>query len=182
LSEAKTWYQKLRINRTVEALKENGFDVLTSSSGVEALEKVLALIPLESLVGISGSVTLREIGLPEALRRRGNRVADHWMARESGAAPEEVRETVRLHPISDVFVASSNAVTEEGELVNTDGGGQRVASMIFGPKKVILVVGSNKIVGTVEEGLEDKGRRCPDEPPQAEAVNTVRRHGDLLRL
>jgi hypothetical protein len=154
LSEAKTWYQELRIKRTVEALKKNGFDVLTTSSVEEALDKVLALIPLESLVGIGGSVTLREIGLPEALRRRGNRVADHWMARESGATPKEIRETVRLHPSSDVFVASSNAVTEKGELVNTDGGGQRVASMIFGPKKVILVVGANKIVGSVEEGLK----------------------------
>lgn len=154
MSEAKAWHQKLKIERVAEALKNNGFDVLTASSGEEALEKVLALIPPKSLVGVGGSVTLREIGLPEALRKRGNRVADHWRARESGATREEMREIVRLHPNSDVFVASSNAVTEKGELVNTDGGGQRVASMIFGPKKVILVVGANKIVGSVEEGLE----------------------------
>jgi L-lactate utilization protein LutB len=154
LSEAKAWYQKFKIKRVVEALKNNGFDVLMALNGEEALEKVLTLIPPKSLVGVGGSVTLREIGLPEALRKRGNRVADHWRARESGATRDELREIMRLHPNSDVFVASSNAVTEKGELVNTDGGGQRVASMIFGPKKVILVVGANKIVGSIEEGFE----------------------------
>jgi L-lactate utilization protein LutB len=154
LSEAEEWHQKIKFESAAEALKNNGFEVLKASSGEEALGEVLTLIPPESLVGVGGSVTLREIGLPEALRERGNRVADHWMARESGASRDEVREIVRSHPNSDVFVASSNAVTEKGELVNTDGGGQRVASMIFGPKKVILVVGVNKIVGSVEEGFE----------------------------
>lgn len=152
--EARDWHQRSKIERTCEALRKNGFDVITASTGGEATMKVLELIPPNALVCVGGSVTLRELGLPDALRKRGNRVADHWRARESGAASEEMRVIARMHPRSDVFVASTNALTETGELLNTDGGGQRVASMIFGPKKVILVVGVNKIVRDIDEGFE----------------------------
>ena len=81
------------------------------------------------------------------------RLADHWKARQGGAWQEEVMEIRRAHLNSDIFITSTNAVTETGELVNIDGTGQRVAAMIFGPKKVVVVAGVNKITGDLEEGL-----------------------------
>ncbi len=109
--------------------------------------------PERSSVGLGGSMTLREMGLVDALEARGVDVANHWKAGREGASPEEVIEIRRAHVNSDVFITGTNAVTETGELVNIDGTGQRVAAMIFGPKKVIVVAGVNKITGDLEEGL-----------------------------
>ena len=105
------------------------------------------------LVGLGGSVTLREIGVPHALKERGFKVADHWIARAKKASANEILELRRQQLNSDVFITSTNALTENGELVNIDGAGQRVAAMIFGPKKVVIVAGANKIVKDLEEGF-----------------------------
>ena len=140
-----------RLFRVKEALEKNGFKVVVASSKVDAVEKVLGLIPVDVKVGVGGSVTVRELGLIEALRERGNVVVDHWL-------PDVLLEAklpfmVEAHN-SDVFLCSSNAVTEDGKLVNVDSTGNRVASMIFGPGRVVVVVGWNKIVRDVEAGLK----------------------------
>jgi len=153
LYEAQEWYDQQIVERTLKALSNNGFEVLHVPDKEEAISSVLKLVPKDAVVGLGGSVTLREMGLPEALRDRGNEVADHWEARERGASAEEVLEIRRTQLNSDVFITSTNALTERGELVNIDGGGQRVAAMIFGPRKVIVVAGVNKITGDLEEGL-----------------------------
>lgn len=120
----------------------------------EVAAKVLDLIPSNALVGIGGSVTMRELGLLEILKGRGNRIADHWEARRKELAQEEVMKVRRLLLNSDVLLTSTNAVTETGYLVNIDHAGQRVAAMIFGPKKVVIIAGVNKIVRDVNEALE----------------------------
>jgi len=154
LFEARKWYWEKRIERTLEALKRNGFDAVHVPDGKAAVSRVLELIPEDALVGIGGSVTLREIGLLEALERRGNTLANHWQARQRGATAEETQRIRRQQINSDAFVTSTNAVTEKGELINVDGAGQRVAAMIFGPKKVIVIAGINKIVGDIDEGID----------------------------
>ena len=151
--EAREWHTELSIDRTLKVLSKKGFNAFYVPNKEEAVSRILELVPSDALVGLGGSVTLRELGLPEILKARGNRVADHWAARERGASAEEVLEIRRLHINSDVFITSTNAITERGELVNIDGGGQRVASMIFGPKKVIVVAGVNKIVKDLDDGL-----------------------------
>lgn len=151
--EAKEWYDRLIVERALKALTKNGFEAIYVPDREEAVSRILDLVPDDALVGLGGSVTLREMGLPEALRSRGNEVADHWEAREKGASTEEVLEVRRAQLNSDVFITSTNAVTEAGELVNIDGGGQRVAAMIFGPRKVVVVAGANKIARDLEEGL-----------------------------
>jgi L-lactate utilization protein LutB len=153
LYEAKEWYEQQIVERTLKALLNNGFEALYAPDKEEALSSILKLVPKDVVVGLGGSVTLREMGLPDALRDRGNKVADHWKARERGATAEEVLDIRRTQLNSDVFITSTNAVTEAGELVNIDGGGQRVAAMIFGPRRVIVVAGVNKIVRNLEEGL-----------------------------
>jgi len=149
MREAETWYKNQRIQRTLAALEKNGFQTFFARTRGEALEKVLSLIPSNAKVGIGGSVTLREINLIDALTARGNVMFQHWQQPE-----ENVATVMREQLNSDVFLASSNAVTEDGKLVNIDKAGNRVAAMIFGPQKVVLVVGVNKIVRDVDEGIQ----------------------------
>jgi hypothetical protein len=151
--EARKWYEDLRVENTLKSLRRNGFEALYLPTVEGVVSKVLGMVPEGAIVGIGGSVTLREMGLMKALEERGVELADHWAASRLGASSEEVMGIRRLHLNSDVFITSTNAVTETGELVNIDGTGQRVAAMIFGPKKVIVVAGVNKIVGDLDEGL-----------------------------
>lgn len=147
------WYQEKKVARAIAALKENGFKTFHVPTKDDAVSRILDSIPSGALVGLGGSVTLREMNLPEILKDHGHKVADHWEASKRGASADEVMEIRRQHINSDVFITSTNAVTEKGELINIDGGGQRVAAMIFGPEKVIVVAGVNKIVRDVEEAI-----------------------------
>jgi L-lactate utilization protein LutB len=146
LVEVREWYMETRVKKTLESLKKNGFDALYVSDKDEAIDEILSITPENARVGLGGSVTLREMNLPQILLERGNMVADHWKAREEGASSMEVLEIRRKHINSDIFITSTNAITETGILVNIDGGGQRVSATIFGPGKVIVVTGVNKIV------------------------------------
>lgn len=151
--EPRKWYDDTRIEKTVNSLRKNGFDAVIVPNIKEAVGKILEQVPVKALVGLGGSVTLREMNLPKLLSERGNQVADHWEARKQEASIEEVMAIRRQHLNSDVFITSTNALTERGELVNIDGSGQRVAAMIFGPKKVIIVVGANKITRDLDEAI-----------------------------
>jgi L-lactate utilization protein LutB len=150
---AREWYRKKRIDRTLNSLGKNGFDVHFVENSKEATSMILNMVPKGSLVGLGGSVTLREMKIPELLGDRGARVADHWEARKKGVSGDEVMSIRRQHLNSDVFITSTNALSEKGELVNIDGSGQRVAAMIFGPRKIIVVAGVNKIVRDLEEAI-----------------------------
>ena len=86
----------------------------------------------------------------EALRGSGNTVIDHW---EDDGDYDKRIELKRKHRGVDVFLTSANAITEEGVIVNLDGGGNRVASTCSGPKRVILVAGLNKLVGTTDDAI-----------------------------
>jgi L-lactate utilization protein LutB len=151
--EARKWHEGLKVENALSSLRKNGFETFYFSTPEEAVSKVLDMVPKGALVGIGGSVTLREMGLLKSLEEKGVELADHWTARHGGATREEVMRIRRQHLNSDVFITSTNAVTETGELVNVDGTGQRVAAMIFGPKKVIVVAGVNKIAGDLDECL-----------------------------
>lgn len=151
MEEVKEWYIDEMLLRTVASLERNGFKTMRVSNRKEALQWLLSSIPTEAKVGVGGSVTLRDIGVVEALRQRGNTIYEHW---KPGLSSDERREVMRNQLTCDVFLASSNAVTERGELVNIDNSGNRVASMIYGPGQVILTVGVNKIVKDLAAGLE----------------------------
>jgi len=136
--------------RARDALEKNQFRVLVASSKEEAIDTVLGLIPLDAKVGVGGSMTIRELDLIEALIQRGNCVVHHWQL--DIPVSDWLPFMIEAHN-ADVFLCSSNAITEDGKLVNIDSTGNRVASMIFGPRKVIVVAGKNKIVKDVDEGL-----------------------------
>lgn len=154
LKEAKEWYQNLNKEKTVNALRDGGFEVTSIPNKKDAVSEILDMISSGDLVGLGGSVTLRELDLPKKLEDLEIEVANHWQARREGASYKEIKRLRRKHLNSDIFITSTNAITKTGKLVNIDGAGQRVAAMIFGPKKVIVVSGLNKIVEDVDEGLK----------------------------
>ncbi|MCL6477160.1 MAG: lactate utilization protein [Peptococcaceae bacterium] len=149
MTDLKPFYEE-RAKKVVAALNKNLFEALYAPGREQAVEEILKRIPAGATVGAGGSVTLREINILEILKKRGHTVYDHW---QQGLDPAEVDEIRRRQLTSDVFLSSSNAVTSEGHLVNIDGAGNRVASMVFGPKKVIVVVGINKIVRDREAAI-----------------------------
>lgn len=134
--------------KTVETLRKNRFVAEYYTTSQAAVEELLKTIPVEATVGIGGSWTLMQLKVAEELEARGNTVYCHH---KQGLTPEEILDIRRKQLTCDVFLTSTNAITGDGRLVNTDATGNRVAAMIFGPKKVIVLAGINKIVGTVEE-------------------------------
>lgn len=146
----KKWYTELLLERVTENLKKRGFGAFWCNTIEEARNRLLGIIPRNAKVGIGGSVTIRELGIIEELEVRGNLVIHHWKA---GFTPDEDFQIRREELTADVFLSSTNAITIDGVMVNTDGIGNRVAGMIFGPKHVILVIGINKIVKDIEDAL-----------------------------
>ncbi len=138
------------IEKVLESLKKNEMETLYFPSVEEAKAEVLRRISPGAKVGVGGSVTLREMGLPDALRERGHEVYDHW---KEGLSKEDRKAVAKNHPRADFFLTSTNALTMDGKLINVDATGNRVASMIFGPEKVIVVAGINKIVKSLNQGL-----------------------------
>ena len=130
-----------------EAMKKRGFDAYYVSTAEEARAKALELIPENSTVSWGGSVTIDEIGLKKAVIDGGYNVIN----RDEAGTPEERTELMRKALTCDVFLMSANAVSEDGQLVNIDGNGNRVAALCFGPKEVIVVAGMNKVAGNIEE-------------------------------
>lgn len=137
--------------KTVESLKKNRFAAAYYENAEQMMEALLEVIPLDAVVGIGGSSTLMDMKVTEKLEARGNKVLDH---NRPGLSPEVVLDLRRQQQVCDIFLTSSNAVTEDGKLVNMDGTGNRVAAMMFGPKKVIVIAGVNKIVPTLADAEE----------------------------
>lgn len=135
----------------VENMKRRGIQAMYVRTSKEAVGEICKMIPAGATVALGGSVTVMQTGLLEALRSMKIDLLDRY---RPGITNEEVDKMVLRGMTSDVLITSSNAVTADGKLVNEDGRGNRVAAMIYGPKKVIVVAGINKIVGTVEDGLK----------------------------
>lgn len=133
-----------------KSLKANQFSqVECVENGDQAVRLALDLIPQQAQVGLGGSTSIRQLGILEQLRKRGTVIIN-----DAEYAEVPFAETMRRTLSSDVLLASSNAVTLDGKLVNIDGMGNRVAAMAFGPKKVILVIGRNKVVANVDAALD----------------------------
>ncbi len=144
---------------TLESLKANHFDARYARTAAEARTMMLEMLPLSARVGCGDSVTLRQIGILEELIRRGTEVINPFTREltqgmaENPAIRRRFVETSRRTLGTDVFLASSNALTKDGKIVSIDMVGNRVAGTIIGAPKVILPVGRNKIVKDVDEAL-----------------------------
>jgi hypothetical protein len=139
--EVQSWHNETIGKRVVEALIKNDFDAVYVPTAVEASNLIMKHVGPGTTVGFGGSMTIKDMGIQDKVRAAGGKVFDHGEAK----SPEEVLETARKEILSDLYLCSSNAVTLDGILVNVDGMGNRVAAMSFGPKKVIIAIGINKI-------------------------------------
>lgn len=139
------------INKVAENLAKNNMEAFVVETKDEILPLLNNLLPDGASVGVGGSVTLNEIGVIPFLREGNYEFFDRYA--EGLSRPEAV-EVMRQALLADAFITSSNAVTEKGELYNVDGNGNRVAALCFGPKKVIVIVGANKIVKDLKAAEE----------------------------
>jgi L-lactate utilization protein LutB len=150
MTSVEQWRYETLGKEACEALKKNGFDAHYAATGAEALERVAGFVKAGMKVGFGGSMTVKAIGAPERVRAMGAEVLDH---NTPGLDPERKLEILRAQLSCDLFLSGSNAVTLEGDIVNVDGNGNRVAALTFGPKKTVVVVGANKIVRDLDEAL-----------------------------
>jgi len=147
-------FREVRVNTTIRNLQRRGINALYAPNRGEALSIVLSMIPAGVTVARADSVTLFQIGIiPELIRRNQNKIIDPY---PEAWIPdvEQRRKLQREALLADVFLTGTNAITMDGKLVNIDGAGNRVSGIIFGPKKVIVVAGVNKIVKDVDEALK----------------------------
>jgi L-lactate utilization protein LutB len=136
--------------RMIKALNRRHMDAFYCPTAAEGVKKVSELIEDGSSVTWGGSMTIRDMGIPQALRDRGTlEVLDRDLLTDR----EEVVKIYERAFTADVYLSSANAISEDGVIVNIDGNGNRVAAITWGPKKVIFIIGLNKVAQTVEAAL-----------------------------
>lgn len=142
-------FQK-KAESVIEKLKKRNINGIYCRTTKEAVGEICRMIPEGASVALGGSVTIMQSGLLDELRRRNVDLLDRY---RPGITNEEVEAVMARGMTADIQLMSCNAVTSDGKLVNEDGRGNRVAGLIFGPKKVIMMVGVNKIVRSAEDGI-----------------------------
>ena len=149
---------ELRIKAIIKNLEKRNITGYYCETAEDAANQIKELIPDGAEISWGGSVTLDQIGIRKMLKAEGCNVNDPMQPKE-GDDPIELR---RRSLLCDVFLSSLNAITMEGEIVNIDGTGNRVAAIAFGPNKVILVAGANKIVRNESDAIDRiKNDACP---------------------
>ncbi len=142
-------YYSLNAYKIIQALKNRNMEGFYCESKEAALQKILELMPADSLVAFGGSQTLVQAGILDALRAGPYRLID----RDTATTPEERDKLYHDALSSDYFLMSTNAITTDGKLINIDGYGNRIAALIYGPKNVIIVAGMNKVEHNETEAL-----------------------------
>lgn len=139
----------LKAASIIKNLEKRNMEGYYCQDANEAIQKVLSLIPDQSVVTWGGSMTLTETGIMDALKEQDYHLIDRMTAK----TPEEKRELYSKIVLADYYLMSTNAITIDGELINIDGAGNRCAALIHGPANIIIVTGMNKVVANVEEGI-----------------------------
>lgn len=142
------WQLEVRGKRCVEALRRNGFDAEYHSSVESVRDRVLAECDKAETVGFGGSLSIAEMGIYDTLAAGGKTLFDH------GRVTPAEKAAARLGQLTcDLFLTGTNAVTLDGCLVNLDMNGNRTNAMTFGPKKIVVVAGGQKVVAGVSEAI-----------------------------
>ncbi len=165
--ELSRWSWEQKCQKAVEALGTNGFTAIYCATPDEACNYILTAAADALTVGFGGSRTITDLGIQALLAEQGKEILNHGMATLS---QEEKLVVMRRQLTCDLFLASSNALTLSGELVNIDGNGNRAAAMFFGPRQVIVAVGRNKLVdGTPQQAIQRIKQWAS--PPNAKRLN-----------
>ena len=131
----------------VKTLEARHFEAYYCHTKEEAKQIIISLIPKEDTVAWGGSATMNELGIIDYVKNENFKVIDRDLAK----TPEEKLELMRQSLLSDTFLSGANAITEDGEIINIDGNGNRVAALTFGPKSVVIACGINKIVRSAQD-------------------------------
>jgi len=134
----------------IKGLKKRNMEGYFCETGAEAVEKALSLMPEGSVISWGGSMSISECGLMDAIKAGNYTLIDRMTAK----TPQEKREIYAKTVMADYYLMSTNAITMDGELVNIDGFCNRVACLCAGPENVIIIAGMNKVVRTVQDGID----------------------------
>ena len=148
LEPMKKFYSK-RGEVLVKNLRNRHFDAYYCENREEALEKALELIPVGSTVSWGGALSAQQIGLMEAIKK-GNYTA---IDRDTAKSPEERVKIMKSGLLADVFITGANALSLDGQMVNIDGNGNRVAPIVYGPDSIIVIAGMNKVMDTLDAAM-----------------------------
>ena len=140
---------RLLAEKVIRGLESRNMTGYYAETKEEALKKALEIIPEGATIGWGGSVSVNDIGLKDAVIK-GNYNA---LVRENCKTPEEKERLQREVFFADYFLSSSNAVTEDGILVNIDGNANRIAAIAYGPQHVLMIVGMNKVAKDLDSAL-----------------------------
>lgn len=149
----------------IKHLEKRGMEGYFFEDSASCADAIISSIPDDSIISWGGSESIKESGLMDRIQKGNYKLIDRMTA----TSPEESRNLYAQAVLSDYYLMSSNAVTLQGELVNIDGNGNRVACLIHGPKNIIMVVGMNKIVTDIAAGIERV--RNFASPPNAKRLN-----------
>lgn len=136
--------------KVVKSLESRNMEAYFVETKEEAVKKALELMPQGSSISWGGTMSVTEVGLMEAIRQGEYVLYD----RDQAETPEEREEMMRRAFFADFYLGSTNAMSEDGVLVNIDGNANRVAAYAYGPKNVLLIVGMNKVVKTAEDAVQ----------------------------
>ena len=149
MSGPKEKYYNKRGELLVKNLKSRHFDAYYCETREQALEKALELIPKGATVGWGGALSAKQIGLIDAMNAGEYNAID----RDKTTSPEERVKAMKRCLMADVFITGANALSLDGQMVNIDGVGNRVAAIVYGPESVIVIVGMNKVMDTLDAAV-----------------------------
>ena len=150
MTQQEKLYNQKRGELLVKNLRSRHFDAWYCNTKEEALQKALELIPEGASVGWGGVVSAQQIGLFDALRAGNYRLFD----RDRCQTPEAREQMMKDAMFADVFLTGANGLSIDGQMVNIDGTGNRVAAIIYGPKKVLVIAGMNKVCDSLEQAMD----------------------------
>lgn len=165
--ELNFWKYEKKCLKTIEALKKNAFSAQYFSNRNDAIAYIKSQVSNVKTIGIGGSMTVAQLGLQDIFTGLGKEVYNHNLP---GLTPAEKIEIMKKAILTDIYFCGANAITITGEIINIDATGNRVGTMLFGPKKVIVIAGRNKII---EGDINTAIKRIKDwaSPPNARRLN-----------
>lgn len=166
MNENIKWVNEKKIEKTINNLKKNNISGYYVKDNDELINLIKDIAKEGEVVSVGGSMSLFESKVIELLRSGRYEFLDRY---KENLTQEDIKEIYRKSFFADTYFASANAITEDGEIFNVDGNGNRVAAILYGPDKVVLIVGVNKIVKNIEQAVARN--RAISGPANAKRLN-----------
>ena len=166
MNENIKWVNEKKIEKTINNLKKNNINGYYVKDNDELINLIKDIAKEGEVVSVGGSMSLFESKVIELLRSGRYEFLDRY---KKDLTQEDIKEIYRKSFFADTYFASANAITEDGKIFNVDGNGNRVAAILYGPDKVVLIVGVNKIVKNIEQAVARN--RAISGPANAKRLN-----------